>query len=228
MGEEAPLSKNALKKKLKAEAAAIKKAEKERLKAEQAAANPKKSKANVEEEILDPTQYKLNRENQIVKLESEGINPYPHKFHVQHRIPDYVAKYDPTTTDGERLEESVSIAGRIVSVRGQGKLFFYDLRGDGEKVQVMSDLKTYSSEEGFSKVHRMIKSGDIIGVTGYPGKSKKGELSIFPTEITLLSPCLHMLPFSKGTSSMGGLKDMETRFRQRYLDLIVNEDVRKT
>jgi len=222
-----PLSKNALKKLLKAEKAAAAKAEKAKKKAAEAAANPKKKKV-VEEEILDPTAYKANREATVVALQKEGVNPYPHKFHVDYRLPDYNAEYDPKTTDGETLDgEQVSVAGRIYSVRGQGKLFFYDIRGDGAKVQVMSDLKSYAAgEDAFYKIHRIIKSGDVIGVRGYPGKSRKGELSIFPTEITLLSPCLHMLPFAKGDSSLGGLANMETRYRQRYLDLIINQDVR--
>jgi lysyl-tRNA synthetase class 2 len=90
----------------------------------------------------------------------------------------------------------------------------------------LSDLKTYLYEEAFYDIHRIIKRGDIIDVVGYPGRSKKGELSIFPTSIKLLSPCLHMLPQAKGNNT--GLTDLETRFRQRYLDLIVNQDNRKT
>lgn len=93
----------------------------------------------------------------------------------------------------------------------------------------MSDLKTFDGDEdAFFKIHSTIKRGDVIGLKGYPGKSKNGELSIFPTEIQLLSPCLHMLPFAKGGSSQGGITNMETRYRQRYLDLIVNHDVRRT
>ena len=161
-------------------------------------------------------------------MEAEGITPYPHKFHVDYRLPDYNDEFMPKTTDGEKLSDPlVTIAGRIQSVRGQGKLFFYDLRGDGSKVQIMSDLKSYAGgEEAFYKINRTIKRGDVIGVQGYPGKSKKGELSIFPTEITLLSPCLHMLPQAKGDSP--AITDQEKRYRQRYLDLIVNVENRKT
>jgi lysyl-tRNA synthetase class 2 len=222
MSEEAdpPLSKNALKKKLKAEAAAKKKAEKA------AARSAAETDKPVKDEDLDPTQYKANREAAIAALEQEGLNPYPHKFHVDFRLPDYTTEFMDKTTDGDKLEEKqVSVAGRIVSVRKMGSLYFYDIRGDGAKIQVMSDKKTYESEEGFEKIHRILKRGDIIGVKGFPGKSKKGELSIFPTEITLLSPCLHMLPFAKG-DNLGGIKDMETRYRQRYLDLIVNDGIR--
>jgi lysyl-tRNA synthetase class 2 len=219
-----PISKNAYKKRMKALAAAKKKAEKEAAKAAKAAANPKKKK---EEEITDPNQFSENRRNAIVQMEKDGINPYPHKFHVDFRIPDFNAEYEPKTTAGAKLEEkTVSIAGRIVSVRHQGKLFFYDLNGDGAKVQIMSDPKTYEDEEAFAKIHRMVKRGDIVGVTGYPGKSKNGQLSIFPKTVILLSPCIHMLPFTKGDSCMGGITNMETRFRQRYLDLIVNEENR--
>jgi lysyl-tRNA synthetase class 2 len=179
-----------------------------------------------EEEIIDPSKYKENREVAIAQLQADGIDPYPHKFHVDYRIPDFCQTFE-TLVDGERRDDTqVSIAGRIQSVRGQGKLYFYDLRGDGAKVQVMSDLKTYISEEAFHNIHRTVKRGDIIGVVGYPGRSKKGELSIFPTSIKLLSPCLHMLPQAKGNNT--GLTDLETRFRQRYLDLIVNQDNRKT
>lgn len=224
-GEE-KLSKNALKKKLKAEAAAKAKAEKAAARVAAASEKGPSETKQENDEDIDPTQYKANREAAVKQLEADGINPYPHKFHVDYRLPDFNAEFGDKTTDGERLEDTlVSIAGRIVSVRGQGKLYFYDIRGDGSKVQMMSDLKTYGDEEAFHKIHRTLKSGDIVGVKGFPGKSKKGELSIFPTEIILLSPCLHMLPFPKG-DNLGGITNMETRYRQRYLDLIVNNDVR--
>lgn len=85
----------------------------------------------------------------------------------------------------------------------------------------MANAKQYKTEESFLVDTSKIRRGDIIGVTGSPGKTKKGELSIFPKHIKLLTPCLHMLPHLHY-----GLKDKETRFRQRYLDLIINENVR--
>lgn len=222
-----PLSKNALKKKLKAERVAKEKAEKAAKKAAEAAANPQKNKKK-EEEILDPTAYKQNRETMVKQIAAEGGTAYPHKFHVDYRLPDYCSEFQEKTTDGAKLDDvTVQIAGRVVSVRGQGKLFFYDIVGDGSKVQIMSSLSDYESEEGFHKTHRLLKRGDIVGVRGSPGRSKHGELSIFPEKIELLSPCLHMLPFAKGDSAMGGITNMETRYRQRYLDLIVNSDVRR-
>jgi lysyl-tRNA synthetase class 2 len=217
-----PLSKNALKKLLKAEKTAKEKAEK----AAKNAANKPKT-AEKEEEITDPSQYKANRENAVIQMGKDGIDVYPHKFSVDFRLPDFNTEFETKTIDGEKLEDkAVSIAGRIVSVRRQGKLYFYDLRGDGAKLQIMSDPRTYESEEEFTKIHKLLKNGDIVGVIGFPGKSKKGELSIFPQKLILLSPCLHMLPFAKGDSSLGGITNMETRYRQRYLDLIVNEEIR--
>jgi lysyl-tRNA synthetase, class II len=147
---------------------------------------------------------------------------YPHKFHNSMRLSEYVAKYN-SILEGEHIEgEMVSVAGRVLSKRGQGKLMFYDLHGENVKIQIMSDISQYEGgEEAFREIHNMVKRGDIVGVNGFPGKSKKGELSIFPKSITLLSPCLHMLP--KGHT---GLKNQEVRYRQRYLDLILSNEAR--
>ena len=174
MAEE--LSKNALKKQLKAEKAAQAKAEKDALKAAEAALKPKKDDAagGVEEEILDPSQFKANREAMVKSIEADGGNVYPHKFHVDYRLPEYIDHFLPITTDGERItDNTVKIAGRIISIRGQGKLFFYDIRGDGLKVQIMSDLKTYQDEEGFYKIHRTIKRGDIVRLLNKRGAFEK-------------------------------------------------------
>ena len=219
-------SKNAMKKRLKAEEAARKKAEKEAAKKAKAQEGGGSKNKFIEEEELDPTAYKSNRESTVVQLRNENINPYPNKFHVSHRIPDFITEFDASIKPGERLDGSVSIAGRIISIRRQGKLFFDDIRGDGAKIQMMSDVKTYEDDEdGFYKIHNTLRRGDIVGIVGFPGKSKKGELSIFPTKIFLLSPCLHMLPFAKsGGSCASGLTNQETRYRQRYLDLIVNHN----
>ena len=181
-----------------------------------------------DDEDLDPSQYKANREQQIKQIEATGGNPYPHKFNVSHRLPDFVSEFDPITEKGAKIEDKIiTVAGRINSVRGQGKLMFYDLRGDGAKLQLMASLKDYAAgPDAFEEINSMIKRGDIIGARGYAGKSKSGELSLFPIEMQLLSPCLHMLP--KATAGgHGGMTNMETRYRQRYLDLIVNSDVRE-
>lgn len=87
------------------------------------------------------------------------------------------------------------ISGRIHAIRESGaKLIFYDLRGEGVKIQVMANAKVYESEEKFAIDTAKLRRGDIIGCIGNPGKTKKGELSIVPRTVKLLSPCLHMLP----------------------------------
>ncbi|OQR95495.1 lysyl-tRNA synthetase, partial [Thraustotheca clavata] len=85
-----------------------------------------------------------------------------------------------------------------------------------------SSLDTYFNATEYARVHASLRRGDLVGITGFPGKSKKGELSIFPQSIVLLSPCMHMLP-----KAHYGLSNQDTRFRQRYLDLILNDETRK-
>lgn len=220
--EEGGISKNALKKQQKAEEAAKKKAAKEAEKAAKKATEPPKAeKLGADDaEELDPTQYFENRTKAIGNYEKAGNNPYPHKFQTSMRISEFISKYN-SIADGEHLEgEVVSIAGRVLNKRGQGKLMFYDLHGESMKVQIMSDMSRYEGgEEAFREIHILVKRGDIVGVTGIPGKSKKGELSIFPSKITLLSPCMHMMP-----KSHTGLKNQEVRYRQRYLDLMLNNE----
>jgi len=122
---------------------------------------------------------------------------------------------------------TVRIAGRIYTKRIQGiKLIFYDIRAEGVKVQVVCQAQHVKSGVPFEAQHENLRRGDIIGVVGFPGRSNPktradGELSIFATEIVLLAPCLHAIP-----SEHYGLRDQEQRYRQRYLDLIMNDKSR--
>ncbi|XP_067641514.1 lysine--tRNA ligase isoform X1 [Eurosta solidaginis] len=219
-----------LKRRLKAEQKAKEKAEKEAQKIATVDANndsgtiKKKSTAATEEEI-SPNEYFKLRSAAVVELKkSPETHPYPHKFHVSISLEDFIKKYE-NLKEGEMLEDvSLSVAGRVHAIRESGvKLIFYDLRGEGVKLQVMANAKLYHNENAFELDTTKIRRGDIIGIKGYPGKTKKGELSVVPKEIKLLSPCLHMLPHLHY-----GLKDKETRYRQRYLDLIMNPKVRET
>ncbi|XP_013104611.1 lysine--tRNA ligase isoform X2 [Stomoxys calcitrans] len=227
MAETEQLSKNELKRRLKAEQKAKEKAEKEASKAAAAPAaggESKKKSASALEEEISPNEYFKLRSAAISDLKkSPETDPYPHKFHVSISLENYINKYS-NLKDGEMLEnETLSIAGRVHAIRESGaKLIFYDLRGEGVKLQVMANAKLYSNEQAFEVDTGKIRRGDIIGINGYPAKTKKGELSIVPKEIKLLSPCLHMLPHLHF-----GLKDKETRYRQRYLDLILNNRVRE-
>ncbi|KAG5563653.1 hypothetical protein RHGRI_000001 [Rhododendron griersonianum] len=244
------LSKNALKRELKNKQKEEERRRKEEEKAKQGAAVSNSQVSNpqmVDDEDMDPTQYFENRLKAIAALKIAGSNPYPHKFHVSISILEYIENYQ-SLTNGAHLEDvQVSLAGRIMSKRSSSsKLFFYDLHGGGAKVQVMADARTSEMDETeFSKFHSSVKRGDVVGVIGYPGKSKRGELSLFPRSFVLLSHCLHMMPRQKsGPGSENTtvkdiwapgstrnpesyiLKDQETRYRQRYLDLMLNTEVR--
>lgn len=116
--------------------------------------------------------------------------------------------------------------GRLLRVSPSGKLRFYFITGEDHKVQIMASAAEHDAEAcacDFETIHNKLRRGDIIGVRGNPAKSKKGELSIMAKEVRLLSPCLHMLPKPES-----GLKDQEVRYRQRYMDMIMNSEVRKT
>lgn len=178
------------------------------------------------EEILDPTQYTHNRKQFVQKIREEGKNPYPHKFDRTHRIDEFNKDFDPVCVEkGVFLEDrQVAITGRIMSIREAGhKLFFIDLVGDDAKVQVMATAQNY--EGNLEQVHHSIRRGDIIGVIGVPGRSKTGELSIRPKKIEFLSYCMHMLPTTHEIEKHALTKD--TRYRHRYLDLIMNPHVKR-
>ncbi|KAI7890097.1 lysyl-tRNA synthetase [Mucor mucedo] len=193
--------------------------------AKAAAAPPKEVKAKSAEdgeEELNPNQYFELRSKAINKLrENPSPEPYPHKFQVEMSLPSFIEKFEKLEV-GERLDDQViSLAGRIHNKRDSGaKLRFYDLHGEGVKVQIMAALQDNEGDD-YTEIHDLLRRGDVVGVTGVPGKTKRGELSIFPKKVTLLSPCLRMLP-----KANYGFKDMELRFRQRYLDLIMNNFVR--
>lgn len=216
-----------LKRRQKAEQKAKEKAERaEALKAAAAAAptanNAALSDAK-DEETMDPNEFFRIRSAMVAQLREVGEDPYPHKFDVSISLIEFVERYSGLQAGQVLTDERLSVAGRVHAKRESGaKLIFYDLRGEGTKIQVMANASYYSSEEAFAKVNAKLRRGDILGCIGHPGKTKKGELSIVPVEIVLLAPCLHMLPHLHF-----GLKDKETRFRQRYLDLILNDSTRQ-
>ncbi|XP_066597235.1 lysine--tRNA ligase isoform X2 [Prorops nasuta] len=216
------LSKNELKRRMKAEQKLKEKSEK----AKEAEGKPqnKEKKDAIKEDEISPVEYFKLRTQAVNHLKAINEHPYPHKFNVSISLEEFLEKFSNIVKDGEVLENEVhSISGRVHSIRESGsKLIFYDLRAESVKIQVLANARLYHPEEQFAHDTAKIKRGDIIGVVGNPGKSKKGEFSIIPHTITLLTPCMHMLPHLHF-----GLKDKESRFRQRYLDLILNENVHR-
>jgi lysyl-tRNA synthetase class 2 len=122
------------------------------------------------------------------------------------------------------LKDNVfNIAGRVMSIRtASAKLSFYDVQADGSQIQIIANKMNATDAAAYDNAYNMVKRGDIIGITGHIGRSAKGELSIFSHNIILLAPCLRMMP-----SVHFGLKNQEARYRQRYLDLILNPNTRK-
>jgi len=235
----AGLSKNALKKLKRKQEAAAKKKAKDAAKKAKAAKGGNKGKKQVEEK--DPTKYYENRLAWLSEVEKRGpgVTPYPHKFHVTMQVPEFRETFEVKVEKGKGgevlrdIEESV--AGRIYEIRQSGKkLAFINIGGDGFRLQVQFQLdyfqggtKTDAKEEAarvaaYGQLRSDLRRGDIIGAKGYPGRSKKDELSIFPVALQLLTPCIHMLP-----KAHTGLTNVETRFRKRYLDLILNDKPRQ-
>lgn len=184
-----------------------------------------KKKVKVEE--LDPTKYFENRKNWITNEIQAGKNPYPHKFHVTNTIPKLREKYANITKKGEFLDDvEYSIAGRIYNIRSQSSgLIFYDIISDDAKLQIYC-AKQFQKDttKTFQEVHEHVRRGDFIGITGHPGRTtgkEEGEFSLKAHTLIHLSYCMHMLPKPES-----GLKDQETRYRQRYLDLIMNPEVK--
>lgn len=172
----------------------------------------------INEDDLDPSAYTENRLKALAAKEKEGRTAYPHKFHVSHSHADFVEQFNSLSTGESLQDETVSVAGRVQFIRtASKKLVFIDLQSCGLKIQIMAALQKYGRpSEIFQRDLNEIRRGDIIGVTGYPGRTKTGELSVMPKTIDVLSPCLAMLPKTN-------LKDKETRYRKRYLDLIMND-----
>jgi len=160
------------------------------------------------------------RQQKIEKLKEQNINPYPYKFNVTHTASQLHTMY-AELPDGKETEQEVSLAGRIFSWREMGKLIFSDMKDETDKIQ-LAFAKNILGQEKYQSLN-IFDIGDIIGIKGTVFKSRKGELSIAVKEFELLTKCLHPLP-----EKWHGLKDVELRYRQRYLDLIITPEVKKT
>ena len=158
------------------------------------------------------------RRAKLDALRAAGVEPYVDRYDVTDHAAELIARY-AELEDGADTADVVSVAGRVVAARDQGKIVFLVLRDSTGEVQVFARVNVLG-EEGFSAV-KDLDLGDWVGATGAVLRTRRGELSIAPTEVTLLSKSLRPLP-----EKYHGLSDTETRYRQRYVDLIANPDVR--
>ncbi len=171
-----------------------------------------------QEKTLD--QIVNERRKKIDDLRSMGLDPFGYRYERSHLVEGLKEKYSKIKA-GDRLEKvKVKIAGRIRSIRLHGKASFSDIEDFSGRIQ--SYFTVDSLGESY-KILEKLDIGDIIGVEGFIFKTHKGELSIWVEKLHVLCKSLRPLP-----SEWFGLKDVETRYRQRYLDLIMNPEVKKT
>ena len=167
------------------------------------------------------------RLEKIEQLRALGLNPYGYQWKITHQASELRDKY-ADLENGEEVDVEVSIAGRIIARRVFGKLAFFKLQDETGTLQLYLDKKTITAqmpddENPFNTLTKLTDVGDILGVVGTIKKTEKGELSIFVNQYQILTKALLPLP-----DKWHGLTDTEKRYRQRYVDLIVNPQVRQT
>ena len=169
---------------------------------------------------LDEKIYEQRREK-LKQIEALGQPSYPTKYEFTHTVPQILSEYGGKS--GEDLEKSrftVRLAGRILAIRLMGKAGFAHLQQGGQKLQIYVK-KDAVGEKGF-ELYKLLDLGDHIGVSGYLFRTRTGELTVHVEDITFLSKDLLPLP-----EKWHGLTDVELRYRQRYVDLIMNPEVRE-
>jgi lysyl-tRNA synthetase, class II len=169
---------------------------------------------------LDDKIYELRREK-LKQIEALGQQSYPRKYEFTHTLPEILASY--TDTSAEQLENpriNVRVAGRIMAIRLMGKAGFAHLQQNGARLQIYVK-KDAVGDKGF-ELYKLLDLGDHIGASGYLFRTRTGELTVHVEEITFLSKDLLPLP-----EKWHGLTDVELRYRQRYVDLVMNPEVRE-
>ena len=162
----------------------------------------------------------LVRKNKRQALIDAGVNPYGHAFTPSDTIADLLERFKDLD-DGEITDAEVSVAGRLMAKRGQGKVAFFELKDKSAKCQIFVRINNLGDEK-FAAM-KDLDVGDWISVSGKMMKTKRGEVSICVYDFELMSKSLRPLP-----EKFHGLTDKETRYRERYVDLIVNDEVKET
>jgi len=170
--------------------------------------------------VSDPTEERARRLRKLDALRQQGTDPYPVRFDRTLTLAEFRDRYEEQLETGRELESSERVAGRLLLIRRQGKLTFATLRDGTGSVQLF--VADDGLGEGAHAQFDQLDLGDWVGVEGVPMKTKRGELSVKVTGFTLLAKALRPLP-----DKWHGLSDVDTRFRQRYVDLIANEEARR-
>lgn len=181
--------------------------------------NKNMAENNVNQNVVedDPIQVRKNKRQSLLDA---GERPYGHAFVATATLEDLKKKY-ADLEDGEITEDKVQIAGRIMAKRGQGKVAFFEVKDETDTLQIFCRINNLG-DDPFAKM-KDLDVGDWIAVYGTMMKTKRGEVSICVTSFELMSKSLRPLP-----EKFHGLTDKETRYRERYVDLIVNDEVKET
>jgi lysyl-tRNA synthetase, class II len=170
---------------------------------------------------FEPRDQFEQRQKKLEQIQELGYAAFPHEFRWTHTPAEVIAGFgEASAADLEAQKQEVRLAGRIVSYRLMGKLGFAHVQNGGKRLQILV-RKDVVGETGFALFH-LLDLGDSIGVRGHLFRTKTGELSVWVEEITFLNKALLPLP-----EKWHGLADVEIRYRQRYLDLLVNEKSRE-
>ncbi|WP_204103910.1 MULTISPECIES: lysine--tRNA ligase [Spirulina sp. CCY15215] len=170
---------------------------------------------------------RATRLEKVEQLKQEGLNPFAYKWELTHHAAELQETYADLAA-GEEVDITVSIAGRITARRVFGKLAFFNLQDESGTIQLYLDKKQIQAKmsdlpNAFNILKKLTDVGDIIGAKGTIKRTEKGELSVKVNEFEMLTKSLLPLP-----DKWHGLTDTEKRYRQRYVDLIVNPPVRET
>jgi lysyl-tRNA synthetase, class II len=169
---------------------------------------------------LDEKIYEQRREK-LKQIEALGQRTYPTKYEFTHTVPQILETYSGRSAeDLEKSRVNVRVAGRIMAIRLMGKAGFAHLQQGGQKLQIYVK-KDAVGDKGF-ELYKLLDLGDHVGVSGYLFRTRTGELTVHVEEITFLSKDLLPLP-----EKWHGLTDVELRYRQRYVDLVMNPEVRE-
>jgi lysyl-tRNA synthetase, class II len=162
------------------------------------------------------------RRLKLERLRARGIDPYPHRFEQTHTTQEAIKLLEARETDraASREKESVSVAGRVMAIRKMGKASFIDIHDGSGKIQLLFQAANYNETQ--QELFKDLDIGDIIGVEGNLLRTRTGEPTISVTNFTLLAKSLQPLP-----EKWHGLSDTEIRYRQRYIDLIANSEVKE-
>ena len=161
------------------------------------------------------------RREKLRAIQALGFAAYPHKYQATHTVPDIVGRYGASTAEElAAARPAARVAGRIMALRLHGKTGFADLVQGGRKLQIY--VRRDAVGEKCFELFGLLDLGDFLGAAGYLFRTRKGELSLHADALEFLSKALLPLP-----EKWHGLQDVETRYRQRYVDLIVNPEVRE-